>query len=420
MPRPRCATRSTLPLLVLLVATGCGDDSASETDLAAGPSVTDSAGIRIVQNGAPDPDRSILVGDGPTVEIGVVDGDDAYQLFRVSDARRLSDGGFAVANGGTRELRIYDADGTHRATAGGAGEGPSEFRYPRALAVLPGDTIRVDDFGDRVLFTAEGEFVRRETISRDDLHALFQQAGGFSEGGSWTGNGTLFAPVYLRDAGPSGPPRPGPLRRPPMRMVRVAANLGSLDTLGVYGGIRQQYVEMGEPRGVSSIVPPYSVSTLWATSPADGTIVVGDNAHPQFEFFRPDGSREIVRWTATPEPITEAEVEAWKEEQRNASWTQGQLPNLERGWAAMDIPEAKAFYQRAYAGSEGSVWVAALVYGDEPQRTFAFDADGHYRGTLTVPSQFDVFDAGPGWVLGVHRDPSTEVEFLRLYRVATE
>ncbi len=151
---------------VLLLGTlfwACG---APEAERAVGLVVSDSAGIRIVDNGPLDPEPILLARAEPVLRIGVVEGPPEFQLFRVSDAKRLLDGGVAVANAGSRELRIYNSDGSHRATAGGAGRGPSEFQYPAALIVLPGDTIQVQDLLDRVYFTADGTFVRRETMDR--------------------------------------------------------------------------------------------------------------------------------------------------------------------------------------------------------------------------------------------------------------
>ena len=146
----------------------------------------DSAGVTVVENGALDLSLDLLVSPEPLLRIGELDGPEAYQLFEVSDVARLSDGAVAVANGGSRELLVYEADGAHRFTAGGAGRGPSEFQYPRALAIQPGDTIQVQDFVDRVFFGPDGSFVRRETRDRADFAGLAERLGGMSEGGLWT------------------------------------------------------------------------------------------------------------------------------------------------------------------------------------------------------------------------------------------
>ena len=218
-------------LVIAVVFAGCvGIERPAQSSVV----VTDSAGITIVANGVLDDSRNLLASSSPALQLGVVAGAEEMQLYRVADVKRLSDGAIAVANGGSRELRIYNADGSHRATAGGAGRGPSEFGYPSSVTVLPGDTIQVEDFMDRVYFTANGDYVRRESADRGALAALWAANGGSSEGGSWLADGTFFAPVYHWD---QKPPSPGPLARPNMTLVRISADLATVDTLGEFGGI---------------------------------------------------------------------------------------------------------------------------------------------------------------------------------------
>lgn len=401
---PRLLRGLTMTAVVLV---GCA--APDEVGLPRHSEIVDSAGVRIIGHGPlPASDPTSL--HDPLVSIGVVDGPPEYQLFRVSDAKRLSDGAIAVTNGGTRELRIYEPDGTHRATAGGEGQGPSEFRYPIAMVILPGDTIQVQDRMDRVYFTSDGDFLRRETADRQAFADLAQAAGGVSEGGQWMADGTYFAPIYQRE---ERPPGAGPPFRPSMTMVRVSADFTSLDTLGRFGGILQQYVDVGRERP-SATVPPFATNTSWALAASDGTIVLADNATSQVERFHPDGTRSIVRWTAEPEPITGAEVEAWKDRQRSASWAQDRLPELERAWVGMEIPTSKPFYGRAMVGSDGTLWLGPNDNLGPTTTLTVFGRDGRYEGRVRMPGGFVVYDSGPGWMLGMSRDEN-EVEFIHVY-----
>lgn len=396
--------------MALLVIALAGCDGAESPDRRSGAVVEDSAGVTIIENGPlPPPEAGELL--VPSVEIGVLEGSAEYQFFQVSDAKRLDDGAIAVTNSGTYELRIYESDGTHRATAGGAGEGPGEFGYPTSLVILPGDTIQVQDRLDRVYFTADGEFVRRETGDRQAVSELARAAGGSSEGGGWLGDGAYFVPVYQPN---QRAPRPGPLYRPPMTLVRIASDLSAVDTLGEFGGILQQHVDGGGQRGVFPVVPPFSTNTEWALGSADGTIVVGDNATLQLNRFHPDGRRSIVRWSGGAVPVTDAEVEAWKDRQRNASWTQNQLPELERAWTAMDIPETRPYYEHVTAGSDGTLWVTRDDGPNQETAVAVFGPDGHFERSVRFRDPFRVHDSGPGWVLGVRRDEN-EVEYVHLF-----
>lgn len=89
--------------------------------------------------------------DEPVLEIGVVEGDERYQLHDVTDAARLDDGRIAVAHQGTAEIRVYDAEGRFLLAAGGPGDGPGEWRQVAAVHALSGDTlVVVDPLLDRV------------------------------------------------------------------------------------------------------------------------------------------------------------------------------------------------------------------------------------------------------------------------------
>jgi len=396
--------------LIGILCSACGTQ---EAEPPAGVVVSDSAGVRIIDNGRLDLTLKLLAASEPALTIGVVEGPPEFQLFRISDAKRLSDGGIAVANAGSRELRIYDPDGTHRRTAGGTGQGPSEFRYPTALTVLPGDTIMVQDFLDRVYFTAGGDFIRRETIDRGAFAALWSESGGMSEGGQWMADGKLFAPVYRRS---QDRPTTGPPFRPQMTFVRISEDLARVDTLGVFGGILQQYVDVGGGRGPSATVPPFATNTSWALGAGDGSILAGDNSSPKVDRFLPDGSHVIVRWTADRSLVSPSEIEEWKDQQRNSEWTQGRLPELERAWAEMDIPDEKPYYGRISSGSDGTIWVAAADGTPERTSIWAFSDDGTYEGCLEVPGRFTPFDSGEGWVLGLTQDEN-DVEFIKFYEI---
>ena len=122
-------------------------------------SVTDSLGIRII---ASEPTGiALTVSPDPRLSLGTMDGDGPTQFFRVQDIELLPDSAIAVADQGSEEVRIFEADGTHRSTFGGEGYGPQEFR--RLDMIEEGlDSLFVYDGGnDRVqVRTLAGEFGR--------------------------------------------------------------------------------------------------------------------------------------------------------------------------------------------------------------------------------------------------------------------
>lgn len=172
--RPRVPPVTLPALLALapalaLAACGAGDRPGSA------PVVRDSAGITIVENSAPTwhPGEEWTVVAEPEVEIGVLDGEAPYQLYRVAGAVRLSDGRIVIANGGSNELRYFAPDGRHVRSVGREGDGPGEFRFIGRILRLPGDSVLVSNLMPprHSLFDEQGTFVR-----------TVDPAGGMSDG----------------------------------------------------------------------------------------------------------------------------------------------------------------------------------------------------------------------------------------------
>jgi hypothetical protein len=81
---------------------------------------------------------------------------------------RLEDGRIAVLNGGTQEIRFYDATGTYLRSVGGEGEGPGEFESPRDLRRTSDGALRVFDNGRMLVtrFDAQGTYLESSPPGR--------------------------------------------------------------------------------------------------------------------------------------------------------------------------------------------------------------------------------------------------------------
>ena len=102
----------------------------------------------------------------PVLEIGVVEGDPAYQLHEAVSSVRLPDGEVAVINAGSQEVRFYSPEGRHLRSTGGNGSGPTEFRRPARIWRWGADSLRVLD-GRLSRFTfmdLEGAVARTERL----------------------------------------------------------------------------------------------------------------------------------------------------------------------------------------------------------------------------------------------------------------
>ena len=150
----------------------------------------DSSGIHIAENVSPtwgDEDAWHL-GDAPLVDIGAVEGDPAYELYRASSAVRLPDGRIVIGNSGTQEIRFYSESGTHLFAAGGAGEGPGEFSVINWVTRYRGDSVVAYDMRQMRIsvFDSDGTFVRSyslpgmEASTRGSAQGVFENGSVFS------------------------------------------------------------------------------------------------------------------------------------------------------------------------------------------------------------------------------------------------
>ena len=149
-------------MFILVVATGCAGAEGGRPGLQS--VIRDSGSVTIVENERPAPETRLgwRIAETPTFSIGAFEGDPAYELYQVMDARKLPDGRIVVANGGSGELRVFDESGTHLESWGGRGEGPGEFGEvlaPFSVEHWPGDSIAASDpFARRLtIFDAQGE-----------------------------------------------------------------------------------------------------------------------------------------------------------------------------------------------------------------------------------------------------------------------
>ena len=152
MSATRCR-RTALVIGVSLVVVGIvvarGDDNPGPVLHADVPQygVRDSVGIKIAENPRPSGDSRLgwRVDSEPLVSIGTSAAAPEFQLHKVEDATRLADGRIVVANGGSKELLVFDATGQYLESWGGQGEGPGEFAAVNRVRPWAADSVIAAD-----------------------------------------------------------------------------------------------------------------------------------------------------------------------------------------------------------------------------------------------------------------------------------
>lgn len=379
----------------------------------------DSAGVHIVTNRLPDPEEPEVwtVDVEPRLTIGVLDGPEEYQLFGVAAAARLSNGDLAVVNGGTRDVRLYAADGTFRTVMGGPGQGPGEFRYPTQITVGEGDTVVVwDNPAHRInRFAPDGRFVEAISIDRGAIAGMIQPPY-FSEMAEVLPDGDLLVHVFESSGG--GPPPVG-VFRPGSGVLRMAPDLGRVDTVAFFGGIEQMVVETGQDsRPRMPVVIPYARRTTVTFQGVPTRVCIGRQDGPAVRCVEADGSEMRIRWNVTPVPVVERDVDAWRE--RLMAFFTGDMgmgdAEARRVLSSVTIPEYRPPYGEIVLDVAGNLWVQQVPAEDDrggPQTHFVFNPDGRWLGSVTGPG-IQILEIGDDYLMGVYRDES-DVEYLQVF-----
>jgi hypothetical protein len=137
------------------------------TDGSVGPTVRDSAGVRVVEHTAAlMPTPAFALGEAPRVRWGLAESGD-LTLFGVEGGALLP-GAVVVADGGNHRLIRWALDGELLGMSGTRGEGPGEFRIiawlqatAEGLALYDGPARRISWFGE------DGTFLRSMQLRMD-------------------------------------------------------------------------------------------------------------------------------------------------------------------------------------------------------------------------------------------------------------
>lgn len=386
-----------------LVLAGCGGDSA-EAPGAAGPvfEVTDSAGVEIVTNGvALDALPEWTLSAEPTVVLG--DGsDERSQLYRVFGAATLPEGGIAVLNQSSREILVFEPEGSLRLAIGGEGEGPGEFRLPTSMMVRDG-SVHVWDrrLGRATAFTPDGSVER---------------VAPFGGEGRPSPSGVNLVSVlpdgsFVLEKGRQEYPET--FRETRLAFFRLGPNGESLDTLPPAREARMGPVPWPEESGggLTLQVERFGPRTVTASAPAGYRVGTGLD----HEVVVRSGSgevRRIVRWEGPQAAVTPEDLDRLGDYEDSVVAENPALAEMYEGWPVGDrFPT----YDAIVADAGGGFWLRLYrrPWVTAPHRWLAFDADGRLVARISIPDDMEVHEAGPSHLLLEHVDELRVERILR-------
>lgn len=393
--------------------TACAGDS-DGADWAG--TVTDSAGIPIVQNPAQG-----LWGEGEawTVEevlsVGSLDGDVAFQFGQISGVDVDADGNLYIADMRAQEIRVFDAAGAHLRTIGRPGGGPGELGNAVTGVYIVAGEVVVPDLGNvRVSrYHLDGTFIESQQI---DL------AKGIPTRLDITANGYLVA--QYRNLNPS-PDAAAPAGDP---IVTLALPGQPTDTLAVLPPGTAVQIRDGQAR-----ITIFGAEPAWDAN-VEGRLVTGMSDDWRLYVWGSGGALErIITRPHQPRPLASRDQQSIRDGLREAYRAMGLSgPALETVLSQMEFAaQYPAFFTLAL-GPSGSVWAQHVRTATDlasADGTFdiqdlgsttwsVFDAEGRYLGDITFPGKYQPLSAIGDRFYGIARD-ELDVQSLKVYRVVT-
>ena len=385
-----------------------------------GVTVADSAGVAIVSNAEAawrEGDRWRLE-SSPGIEIGVVDGEAAYQFDRIIGATTLSDGRIVVADMGSSQVRVFDESGRHVKSIGGAGDGPGEFRQITGLQRLADDGLAVENQQHRVqIFGPDGTLRDAVTTGTFNMNIdpitfhVNPPAGVLVVG--WVDDGSF---IGWRSTQPSFTPN--------REFVEAETLKHTYSRFGPDGEELEEIVRLPgttfHPHPMNLVLPGVFGSRTYV-SKWEGRLIFGNSGSGEVFWYRLSGDLDqVARLPWDQRPTSEEMIERY---------VQGSVPPLPEGIARdRTFKEELPAFSDLIVDAVGNVWLRRYEVDhafttmqyirtfDIPSTWVVLDPTGRWLGEVEMPANFTALEIGVDHVLGVRRD-EFEVEYIEVYRL---
>lgn len=413
------ATRSLSLLAAAVLAAGC-DAAPAPGD---GPTVRDSAGIRLVQT---TPAPAWGPDDGWYVERVLSSEASGAELGFVSDATLGPDGRVYALDMLAQAVTVLDPGGTPVATLAGPGEGPGELgKGVRSLVLVPGE-----DGPELWIPDPSGLGVERFDTAGAALGSLpLASAKGIPDVWRRGADGALYArSVEHTQAGDGSWKRKDLLSRVSPETGAEGRSRVVLDSVAAF-----TYAMDDLQKAPGTGLPPVVNAPTW-TVLDDGTVAWTAIRDTDVRLLAPDGTQARLRRESwRPREPSEGEERALQLLAVESLRMQGAPLGPDA-----DIPFEPMTWLPVLtdlrAGPEGTLWVQALgsardVHpmnlntGAEPfgwggPTWEVFDAEGRYLGPVELPARFRVTEFRGDRIVGVRYDELfvDHVEVLEIVR----
>ena len=423
LPRPRRSFHATGAWLfgALALLAACSDTG---EPLSAPARFTDSAGVAIVTNPPSDAVHATIVPE-PVLSIGAIDGPDEVLFGRIASVAVDGAGNFIVADGQIGEIRIFDADGAHLQTIGGAGEGPGEFRgLAGAWPTAEGAIVAVDTRLDRITrFGPDGELLGTASFEGPGERPMIRPIRLAGPGAFLSRVQSLTLPSQqgassFEDALESMSDPFGSRSEYLVRHDLAGALIDTVATVPAQGSVTS-----GQGNGTNLSIQimrvPFSPAPAATASP-EGRIAVTTGRSYEFSLYDPFGTLERIVRLAEERPVrTDAHLEAWVRGSTGdrEPMDDAQVEAALRRYEEMPMPDRLPAWNSLLIADSGEIWARRFaIRGAETVPRDVFGADGSFLGQVTIPASLRIQHIADGRLTVISTD-DLGVERVEVYEL---
>lgn len=420
-----------------LLASACSENAESRP---ASPTsnfiVTDSSGASRVFSTGPlwNPGEEWRIREEPSLVLGALAAPREQLFHRIEGVTRLDDGTIVVLDGGSGELRAFDSSGRHLWSAGSWGDGTGELRRGEDIPLdlylsrLEGDTLQIENWMNRIRWSAEGTLIDHRRVSRlalDSLGLRRLDDCPLNQLPSFVGSEIL---ACRTESFPRTPNHPVTER---ITLIRIPWTFNQADTIGTFF-VRDGWMEANPRRLVRSPLGPRG--RVWISGREPKVIYSRNDAYRIETWgYMTRGLSMIIERQAEPRlALTPFQIELalrWGPNPPDVRTT------LRADDDRFSVPASLSIISDLYFDALGFLWVlrapaaddeGVLIEVDGPDGSAmgtmrvssglhdVFRPDGRYLGTVKVPHGLENIEIGRDYLLGVIRD-NLGVEFVQMF-----
>jgi len=348
--------------------------------------VVDSSGVQIVTSSVSS-GAGLQIDSIPDLELGGIDASGPEQFGNVSGIVVATDGSIWVSDRQTPTVQVFEADGTHRASVGGAGDGPGEFRTVELQGAARDSVAITDGRGGRLSwFSLDGTFLTSVSLDR---------AGGAS-------------PIVY------GVSNDGT----PVGVVQTVLGANELATGDTFGGDMEfvAWIETDDAPTVlaqasttvrtlterSSLPLPFMVNAMLS---AGHQIAIHSGPDFEVRILSLDGGVRRIQRVERPRQPVNTSVRAEYAEFVEMAYPPGRQDQFLELVDHPEVPEYAPAYSRLLQTSEGVIWAQHWTPSPARQGDWdVFDSEGTLVATVPNPDRLWIHAVSDSAIYGVWND----------------